>query len=60
MSFYGFRLEYALKGISNYISWRDRVEAVLEDNTLNEFIDKDIPKPPTLKIWKSGRNLLQS
>ena len=31
----------------NYIAWRDRMEAVLEDNGLKEFIDHDIPKPPT-------------
>ena len=48
MSFYGLRLEYALEGSSNYIAWKDRVEAMLEDNGLKEFIDKDIPKPPTI------------
>ena len=46
MAFYGFRLEYALDDISNYISWKDRMEAMLEDNGLKEFIDQDIPKPP--------------
>ena len=40
MSFYGLRLEYALEGISNYISWKDMMEVVLEDNKLKEFIDK--------------------
>ena len=45
MSFYGLRLEYALEGISNYISWKDMMEEVLKDNMLKEFIDKDIPKP---------------
>ena len=44
MSFYGFRLEYALEGSSNYIYWKDRMEAVLEDNKLKEFIEKYIPK----------------
>lgn len=43
MSSYGFRLEYAPEGSSNYIAWKDKMEAVLEDNMLNEFIDKDIP-----------------
>jgi len=47
MLFYRFRLKYALEGSSNYISWKDRMEAVLEDNELKEFINKDIPKPPT-------------
>ena len=45
MDFNGLRLEYALKGSSNYISWKDRMEAVLEDNGLKEFIDNDVPKP---------------
>ena len=44
MSFNGLRLEYALDGSSNYIAWKDRMEAVLEDNGLNEFTDSDVPK----------------
>ena len=32
MSFNGLRLEYALEGNSNYIAWKDRMEAVLDDN----------------------------
>eukprot|EP00253_Pinus_taeda_P020292 PITA_20292 len=47
MSFYGLRLEYALEGSSNYIAWKDRMEAVLKYNELKEFVDHDIPKPPT-------------
>ena len=38
-------MEYALEGNSNYIAWKDRMEAVLEDNGLKEFIDAEIPKP---------------
>jgi len=45
MSFNGLRLEYALEGSSNYIAWKDRMEAVLYDNGLKEFIDTDVPKP---------------
>ena len=45
MAFNGLRLEYALEGSSNYITWKDRMEAVLEDNELKEFIDNDVPKP---------------
>jgi hypothetical protein len=45
MDFNGLRLEYALKGSSNYIAWKDKMEAVFEDNGLKEFIDKDVPKP---------------
>lgn len=47
MSFYGLRLEYALEGISNYISLKDRMAALLEENGLKEFIDHDITEPPT-------------
>jgi len=45
MSFTGLRLEYALEGSMNYISWKDRMEAVLDDNGLKEFMDEDVPKP---------------
>ena len=45
MSFNGLRLEYDLDGSLNYIAWKDRMEVVLEDNGLKEFIDRDIPKP---------------
>ena len=41
MSFNRLRLEYALKGSSNYIAWKDRMEAVLDDNGLKEFIDAE-------------------
>ena len=57
MSFNGLRLEYSLEGSSNYIAWEDRMEVVLEDNGLNEFIENDIPKPTygdaaLLDAWK--------
>jgi hypothetical protein len=57
MDFNGLRLEYALEGSSNYIAWKDRMEAVLEDNGLKEFIDKDVPKldvanAANLDAWK--------
>ena len=45
MVFNGLKLEYALDGSSNYIAWKDRMEAVLEDNGLKDFIDQEIPKP---------------
>eukprot|EP00253_Pinus_taeda_P028215 PITA_28215 len=45
MSFNGLRLEYALEGNSNYIAWKDRMEVVLDDNGLKEFIDVEVPKP---------------
>ena len=38
-------MDYSLEGCSNYISWKDKMEAVLDDNGLKEFIDADIPKP---------------
>ena len=57
MAFNGLRLEYALEGNSNKISWKDRMEAVLKDNGLKEFIDNDVPKPTLtdaalLDAWK--------
>ena len=55
MSFNGLRLEYALEGISNYVAWKDRMEAVLDENGLKEFIDSEIPKPTDaaqVEAWK--------
>ena len=69
MDFNGLRLEYALEGISNYISWEDRMEVVLEDNGLKEFIEKYVPKPDVVdaanidawkkKVAKARRILLE-
>ena len=50
MAFNGLRLEYALEGSSNYISWKDRMEAVLEDNGLKELIKNDVPKPTVINV----------
>ena len=50
MSFNGLRLEYALEDSSNYISWKDRMEAVLDDNGLKEFLDAEIPKPASRDV----------
>ena len=50
MSFNGLRLEYDLEGKSNYIAWKDRMEVVLEDNELKEFIDAEIPKPASSDV----------
>ena len=44
IAFYGLKLEYALEGSLNYIAWKDRMEVVLEDNGLKEFIDQEIQK----------------
>ena len=57
MDFNGLRLEYALDGRSNLITWKDRMEEVLEDNGLKEFIDSDVPKlgssdATLLDAWK--------
>ena len=51
------RLEYALEGRSNYIAWKDRMEVVLDDNGLKEFIDAEVPKPTSsdaviIEAWK--------
>ena len=45
MSFIGLRFEYALEGNLNYIAWKDKMEAVLEDNGMKELIDTDILEP---------------
>ena len=58
MDFNGLRLEYALNGSSNYISWKDRMEVVLKDNGLKEFIEKYVPKQDAtdasnIDAWKN-------
>ena len=55
MVFYGLGLEYALDGSSSYIAWKDRMEAVLEDNGLKDFIDQEVLKltgATELDEWK--------
>jgi hypothetical protein len=69
MSFNGLRLEYALEGSLNYIAWKDRMEAVLEENGLKGYIDNDVPKPDATdtanldawqkKVAKARRILLE-
>jgi len=48
MAFHGLTLEYVSEGSSNFIVWRDMMEAMLEDNGLKEFIDQEVPKPATM------------
>lgn len=45
MDFYRSRLEYGFAGITNYISWKEKMEEVMEDNGLKEFIVQGISKP---------------
>ena len=55
MSFNGLRLEYALEGSSSYVAWKDRMEAVLEDNGLKEFVDTNVQKltdPAEVEAWQ--------
>jgi len=55
MSFNELRLEYALEGNLNYIAWKDRMEVVLDDNGLNDFIEAEVPKPTNAAeavVWK--------
>ena len=69
MDFNGLSLEYALEGSSNYIAWKNMMEAVLEDNGLKEFIGNDVPKPVVIdaaniyawknKVAKTRRILLE-
>ena len=50
MSFNGLQLEYVLEGNSNYIAWKDRMEAMLYDNGLKDFIDAEILKPTSTDV----------
>ena len=57
MVFHGLRLEYALEYGLNFISWRDMMEDVLEDNGLKKCFEQEIPKPlatdaQNLDEWK--------
>ena len=57
-------MEYALEGSLNYIAWKDRMEAVLDDDGLKEFIDAEIPKPASsdaaaLDAWQKKREKCQ-
>lgn len=45
MAFNGLRLEYALEVTSNFFAWKDRMEAILDDNGLLEYIKSYIAKP---------------
>lgn len=39
-----------MEASSNYIAWNDKMQVVLKENGLNEFIDRDIPKPIALDV----------
>jgi len=66
MAFSGLRLEFALEGSSNFVAWKDRMEAVFADNGLLEYIESDIPQPAAtdaqLVQWKKdvakGRRII--
>ena len=50
-------MEYSLEERLNYIAWKDRMEAILDENGLKEFIYAKIPKPASsdaaaLDGWK--------
>lgn len=45
MTFNELRLEYSLEGNSNFIAWKDSMEAILDDNGLLEYVKIDISKP---------------
>ena len=56
MSFNGLRLEYALEGSSNYIAWKDRMEAMLDENGLKEFIEAEVPNPTDVSHVEDWKN----
>lgn len=45
MTFNELKLEYALKDTSNFVAWKDRMEAVLDNNGFLEYIKIDVAKP---------------
>ena len=58
MCFSRLKLEYSVKGNLNYIAWKDKMEAMFEDNKL-KGIDGDIPHPTAtdaqiLDAWKKN------
>ena len=57
MAFNGLRLEYVLEGTSNFVAWKDHMEAILDDNGLLEYIKTKVAKPleyvaQSLAQWK--------
>ena len=58
MIFNRMRLEYALEGISNFITWKDHMEVVLDDNGLLEYVKIDeklgLVDSHNLAQWKKG------
>lgn len=59
MAFDGLRLEYALEGTSNFVARKDRMEEILDENGLLEYIKENVEKSPyfdaqNLAQWKKG------
>lgn len=57
MSSYGLRIKHALEETSNFFAWKGRMEVVLDDSRVLEYIKTDIPQPSTsdaqqLTQWK--------
>ena len=46
MAFNGLRLEYTLESTSNFVAWKDHMEAVLDENGFLEYIKTNVEKPP--------------
>jgi len=44
MAFNGLRLDNALEGTSNFVEWKDCMEAILDDNGLLEYIKSNVAK----------------
>lgn len=45
MTFNALRLEYALECNSNFITWKDHMEEVFDDNGFLEYMKGDVAKP---------------
>ena len=44
MAFSGIRLENTLEGTSNFVAWKDCMEAVLDENGFLEYIKSGVEK----------------
>ena len=57
MTFNRLRLDYVSEGNSNFIAWKDHMEAIFDDNGLLKYIKRDVAKPTesnaqNLAQWK--------
>ena len=54
MAFNRLRLEYNFEGTSNFIAWKDRMKAIMDDNGFLEYIKTYIAKPQSSDAQNSA------